>query len=72
MTCSSKATAVAVGKGGLVGDSGLIDGAVNGVAKLAKSAGSAVRRTQTGQLQAYAMVVGVGIIAIVLVILFLG
>jgi NADH-quinone oxidoreductase subunit L len=53
-------------------DTAAIDGAVNGVARLASSAGRAVRRTQTGQLQAYAMAVGVGIIAIVLVILFLG
>jgi NADH-quinone oxidoreductase subunit L len=53
-------------------DTSVVDGAVNGVARAAGAAGRAVRRTQTGQLQAYAMVVGIGIIAIVLVIMFLG
>jgi NADH-quinone oxidoreductase subunit L len=53
-------------------DTAGVDGAVNGVARAASAAGRAVRRTQTGQLQAYAMAVGVGIIAIILVILFLG
>jgi NADH-quinone oxidoreductase subunit L len=51
-------------------DSYGVDGAVNGVAKGTAATGRAVRQTQTGQVQGYAMVIGIGIIAIVLVLLF--
>ena len=53
-------------------DSYGVDGIVNGAAKTTAATGRAVRQSQTGQVQAYAMVIGLGIIAIVLVILFLG
>ncbi len=51
-------------------DSYVVDGVVNGVAKGTAATGRAVRQTQTGQVQAYAMVIGIGLIAIVLVMLF--
>ena len=53
-------------------DSNAIDGAVNGVANVTIAGGRAIRRTQTGQLQLYGMVMGIGILAIVLVVYFLG
>jgi len=45
-------------------DSRVVDGAVNGVATGTREAGTAIRRTQTGQLQAYGVAIAVGIIAI--------
>ena len=49
-----------------------VDGAVNGVANGAMAGGKAVRRMQTGQLQLYGLVMGLGILAIVLVLYFFG
>ncbi len=43
-----------------------VDGAVNGVADGLAAGGRAVRRAQTGQLQLYGLVSGVGILAIVI------
>jgi NADH-quinone oxidoreductase subunit L len=53
-------------------DSNGVDGAVNGVANGAVATGRAIRRTQTGQLQLYGLVIGMGILAIVLVVYLFG
>jgi NADH-quinone oxidoreductase subunit L len=45
-------------------DSRVVDGAVNGVATGTAEAGGAIRRTQTGQLQAYGIAIAIGIVAI--------
>ena len=45
-------------------DARIVDGAINGVANGTAATGRAIRRVQTGQLQAYAMAIAVGIIAI--------
>jgi NADH-quinone oxidoreductase subunit L len=47
-------------------DSGIIDGAVNGIARGTGAASRAMRQVQTGQLQIYAMTMILGIIAIAL------
>lgn len=49
-----------------------IDGTVNGVANGAIAAGRAIRRAQTGQLQLYGLVIGIGILAIILVLYLFG
>jgi len=49
-----------------------IDGAVNGIANGAIASGRAIRYAQTGQLQLYGLFIGIGILAIILVIYFLG
>jgi NADH-quinone oxidoreductase subunit L len=49
-----------------------VDGTVNGIANGAVATGRAVRRVQTGQLQLYGLVIGIGILAIVLVLYFFG
>jgi NADH-quinone oxidoreductase subunit L len=49
-----------------------IDGAVNGVATGVITGGRAIRRVQTGQLQLYGLVMGIGIVAIILVLYFFG
>ncbi|MBI4187410.1 MAG: NADH-quinone oxidoreductase subunit L [Chloroflexi bacterium] len=43
-----------------------VDGVVNGVASGTIAAGRGIRRAQTGQLQLYGLVIGIGILAIVL------
>ncbi len=53
-------------------DSYGVDGAANGVARTAIATGRAVRRAQTGQLQFYGLFIGIGILAIVLVLYFSG
>jgi NADH-quinone oxidoreductase subunit L len=45
-------------------DSRVVDGAVNGVATGTSQAGAALRRAQTGQLQAYGVAIAIGVIAI--------
>jgi NADH-quinone oxidoreductase subunit L len=45
-------------------DSRVVDGAVNGVASGTAEASGAIRRTQTGQLQAYGIAIAIGIVAI--------
>jgi NADH-quinone oxidoreductase subunit L len=45
-------------------DSRVVDGAVNGVASGTAEAGGVIRRTQTGQLQAYGIAIAIGIVAI--------
>ncbi|MFC2041824.1 NADH-quinone oxidoreductase subunit L, partial [Chloroflexota bacterium] len=49
-----------------------VDGVVNGVADGTMAGGRAIRRVQTGQLQLYGLVVGIGIVAIVLVLYIFG
>ena len=49
-----------------------VDGTVNGVANVTIAGGRAIRRAQTGQLQLYGLFIGVGILAIVLSLYFLG
>ena len=53
-------------------DNNAVDGAVNGVANGAIATGRAIRRTQTGQLQLYGLVIGIGILAIVLCLYLFG
>jgi NADH-quinone oxidoreductase subunit L len=53
-------------------DNNAVDGAVNGVANATIAGGRAIRRTQTGQLQLYGLVIGIGILAIVLCLYFFG
>jgi len=47
-------------------DSFGVDGIVNGVAKSLHSGGRALRHAQTGQIQFYALFIGIGILAIIL------
>ncbi|MFC1933177.1 NADH-quinone oxidoreductase subunit L [Chloroflexota bacterium] len=49
-----------------------VDGVVNGVANGAMSGGRTIRRMQTGQLQLYGLFIGIGILAIVLVLYLFG
>ena len=49
-----------------------VDGAVNGVANVTIAGGRAMRRVQTGQLQLYGLGMGIGILAIVLIVYFFG
>ncbi|MBI4180761.1 MAG: NADH-quinone oxidoreductase subunit L [Chloroflexi bacterium] len=53
-------------------DTNSVDGAVNGVASGTKVGGSALRKVQTGQLQLYGLMMGIGIVAIILVVYFVG
>jgi len=49
-----------------------VDGVVNGVANGAVAGGRAIRRAQTGQLQLYGLFIGIGVLAIMLVLYFFG
>ncbi len=49
-----------------------VDGAVNGVADGVRAGGRVIRQAQTGQLQLYALAIGVGIVVIILCVYFLG
>ena len=49
-----------------------VDGVVDGVANSIVAGGKAVRRTQTGQLQMYGLVIGLGVVAIILALYFAG
>jgi len=53
-------------------DNNAVDGIVNGVANGTIAGGRAIRRAQTGQLQLYALFMGIGILAIIFVVLFFG
>jgi len=53
-------------------DSRVVDGAVNGVASGTAEAGGVIRRTQTGQLQAYGIAIAIGIVAIAVCFYLLG
>jgi NADH-quinone oxidoreductase subunit L len=47
-----------------------IDGVVNGVASITTAGGRAIRHIQTGQLQLYGLVIGIGILVIILCVYF--
>jgi len=49
-----------------------VDGVVNGVANGTVAGGRAIRHAQTGQLQLYGLFIGVGVLAIILVLYFFG
>jgi NADH-quinone oxidoreductase subunit L len=49
-----------------------VDGAVNGVAGTTLVAGKTVRKAQTGQLQFYGLIIGLGILALIVSLLLLG
>jgi NADH-quinone oxidoreductase subunit L len=51
-------------------DRKVVDGTVNGVANTTIAGGRAVRHAQTGQLQLYALFIGIGILAILLGVVF--
>jgi len=53
-------------------DSKGVDGVVNGLASMTTVGGRAIRRVQTGQLQLYGMVMGIGLLVIILFVYFLG
>jgi len=53
-------------------DTGVVDGTVNGVANGVRAGGRAIRHAQTGQLQLYALFIGIGILAIILSIFIFG
>jgi NADH-quinone oxidoreductase subunit L len=53
-------------------DNNAVDGIVNGVANGAITGGRAIRHAQTGQLQLYGLFIGIGILAIIFVVLFFG
>jgi NADH-quinone oxidoreductase subunit L len=53
-------------------DNNVVDGAVNTVADGAIAGGRTLRRAQTGQLQLYALFIGIGILAIAFAIYFSG
>ncbi|MFH1650945.1 MAG: NADH-quinone oxidoreductase subunit L, partial [Chloroflexota bacterium] len=52
-------------------DSYGVDGIVNGTAKGVRAGGGALRHAETGQLQLYALSIGIGIIAIILTVFVL-
>ncbi len=49
-----------------------VDGTVNGIADGTIAGGRAIRRAQTGQLQLYGLVIGIGILALILSVYFFG
>jgi NADH-quinone oxidoreductase subunit L len=49
-----------------------IDGAVNGVANTTLAAGKTIRKAQTGQLQFYGLMIGLGLIALIVSIILFG
>jgi len=53
-------------------DTSAVDGAVNGIASGTIAGGRAIRKLQTGQLQLYGLVIGIGIIAIILCVFIFG
>ena len=53
-------------------DNSVVDGTVNGVANGTIAGGRAIRRAQTGQLQLYGLFIGIGILAIMLVLCLFG
>jgi NADH-quinone oxidoreductase subunit L len=53
-------------------DTHVVDGSVNGVADVTTASGKALRRSQTGQLQFYALTIGIGAIAIIICVFLFG
>jgi hypothetical protein len=50
----------------------MVDGAANGVAGVTIEGGKTVRRAQTGQLQLYALTIGIGLVAIIICVFVFG
>jgi len=53
-------------------DSRGVDGVVNGVAGGVRAGGGAIRHAQTGQLQLYALLMGIGLLAIIICVFIFG
>jgi NADH-quinone oxidoreductase subunit L len=53
-------------------DTRAVDGAANGVADVTIGGGKVARRMQTGQLQLYALTIGLGLVAIIICVLAFG
>jgi NADH-quinone oxidoreductase subunit L len=53
-------------------DTYVIDGIANGLGWITKGSGRAIRHWQTGQLQLYGLFIGIGAVAIVIVVLIFG
>ena len=53
-------------------DTYAVDGTVNGIANGAIASGRAIRHAQTGQLQLYGLFIGIGILAIIIVVYLAG
>jgi NADH-quinone oxidoreductase subunit L len=53
-------------------DSNLVDGAANGIAQATIGAGKALRKTESGQLQLYALSIGIGIVALAVCVFIFG
>jgi len=53
-------------------DSGVVDGAVNGVANTMVATGRVIRKAQTGQLQLYGLFIILGVLAIIFCLYFFG
>jgi NADH-quinone oxidoreductase subunit L len=53
-------------------DTHSVDGSVNGIAQGTIAAGSGLRRAQTGQLQLYGLVIGLGLLAIIIALFLWG
>ncbi len=53
-------------------DTYIVDGAVNGVGETLDSTGGLLRKLQTGQLQLYGLFIGIGILAIIIVVYLAG
>jgi NADH-quinone oxidoreductase subunit L len=49
-----------------------VDGAVNGVSEVVTSGGRAIRRAQTGQLQLYGLLIGIGVAVIAICVYLFG
>jgi NADH-quinone oxidoreductase subunit L len=49
-----------------------VDGAVNGVADTTLVAGKTMRKAQTGQLQLYGLIIGLGIVALIVCLFLFG
>jgi NADH-quinone oxidoreductase subunit L len=53
-------------------DTHIVDGAANGTAEVTVEGGKVIRRAQTGQLQLYALTIGVGLVAIIICVFVFG
>jgi NADH-quinone oxidoreductase subunit L len=53
-------------------DNRVVDGAVNGVADITVKSSKAIRQTQTGQLQLYALTIGIGVVTIIICVFLFG
>ena len=53
-------------------DNRVVDGAVNGTADITVKSSKAIRQTQTGQLQLYALTIGIGVVAIIICVFLFG